>query len=63
MAKTKKLNFAAVEYTDAIVSAGHVEEYNTTDERVKIVSTFETLEEAKEAAEKHAEENNLTYKF
>ncbi len=63
MAKKKTLNFAAVEYTDELCSAAHVEEFDTTDDRVKILETFETLEEAKEHAEKHADENKLTYKF
>jgi len=64
MAKKKTtLDFVAVEYTDGLTSACNSFEIDPTDERVKILDSFKTIEEAQAAAEKHATENNLTYKF
>lgn len=61
--KTNK-DFIAIQYSDNLVSACNSFEIDPTDENVKIIDSFETLEEAKEAAEAHAAtDEKLTYKF
>ncbi len=65
MAKKKtNLDFVVIEYNDNLISACNSFEIDPTDAKVKIIASFGTIEEAMQAAKKHADKNEkLTYKF
>jgi hypothetical protein len=65
MAKSKKStnDWAVIEYTDGVCGVCHTSEVNENDERVKIISEHNDVNEAAKKAEAHSKKKKLNFKF